>query len=139
MKPIAGKNLPKNIVIYNKRISRARVLVENAFGHMCQKWRIFYSEIQLEPEKVDWIVKCACLLQNILIDLGEIKLKQFSPDDDINEILSPLQNEEEKEQVKKQNENLIEADNNEKIREYLITYFEKNPIKRNLKRKYPSN
>ena len=41
MKPYSGNHLPNAQKIFNRRLSRARAVVENAFGQMCQKWRIF--------------------------------------------------------------------------------------------------
>ena len=38
-------------------------------GHLCQKWRIFYKRIDQAPKKVERIVKAACVLHNVIIDL----------------------------------------------------------------------
>ena len=42
--------------IYNYRLSRARRVVENAFGILTQKFRLFYGRIQLSPEYADKVV-----------------------------------------------------------------------------------
>lgn len=52
--------------IFNYRISRARRIVENAFGIMVSRFRIFEKPIALSPEKADLIVKATCVLHNWL-------------------------------------------------------------------------
>ena len=42
--------------IYNYRLTRARRVVENAFGVLTQKFRLFYGRIQLSPENADKVV-----------------------------------------------------------------------------------
>lgn len=50
--------------VFNYRLSRARRIVENAFGILVSGFRIFESFIALKPEKVDVIVLAACSLHN---------------------------------------------------------------------------
>lgn len=69
MRPFSGQNLSPEHEIFNYSLSRARRLVECAFGIITSKWRILKSEIEIYPDKVDLIVKCICLLHNIIIDL----------------------------------------------------------------------
>lgn len=52
--------------IYNYRLSRARRIVENAFGILCAQFRIFYSSINAKPETVDNIITATCILHNIM-------------------------------------------------------------------------
>ena len=52
--------------IYNYRLSRARRVVENAFGILTQKFRLFYGRIQLSPENADKVILAACVLHNYL-------------------------------------------------------------------------
>lgn len=51
---------------FNKRLSRARRVAENAFGILSKKWRVFQRPMQLEPENVVKVVKAACCLHNFL-------------------------------------------------------------------------
>lgn len=52
--------------VFNNRLSRARRTVENAFGIMCQYWRIFFTPIGVLPETTDNVVFAACILHNLL-------------------------------------------------------------------------
>lgn len=51
---------------YNIRLCKARRVVENAFGILVQKWRIFFRPIATEVETTILIVKTACVLHNFL-------------------------------------------------------------------------
>lgn len=68
MRPYSGRGLTEQQEIYNYRLSRARRVVECAFGILSSKWRILRKEIECHPTKADKIVKCVCLLHNIVID-----------------------------------------------------------------------
>lgn len=61
MKPFATMPTQKEKV-FNYRLSRARIIVENAFGILVSRFRIFESSIVLSPEKVDLIVLAALCL-----------------------------------------------------------------------------
>lgn len=52
--------------IYNYRHCRARRIVENAFGILASRFRVFRSVILLNPDTVTKLVKCACALHNWL-------------------------------------------------------------------------
>ncbi|XP_050676762.1 uncharacterized protein LOC126973479 [Leptidea sinapis] len=62
--------------ILNYRLSRARRTVENAFGIMASRFRIFYTHINLEPENTDKVVKASCVLHNFLIEHSK---KSYAP------------------------------------------------------------
>jgi Plant transposon protein. len=53
--------------IYNYRISRARRIVENAFGIMSSIFRVLRKPILLAPERVDSVVLAVCSLHNWLL------------------------------------------------------------------------
>lgn len=71
MKPYPWRNLSPQESKFNYRLSRARQVVEVAFGILSQRFRIFLSTISLSPTKVEIIVKTCCVLHNYLIDQSD--------------------------------------------------------------------
>lgn len=49
---------------------RGRRVVENAFGLLSARWRIFLKPIETRPAVVDNIVTACCALHNFIIDEG---------------------------------------------------------------------
>ncbi|CDQ61305.1 unnamed protein product [Oncorhynchus mykiss] len=68
MRPYAGRllPLPKPVRIFNKRLSRARLVVECAFGILEARWRMYWRLLGLSPSNVDACVKATCVLHNYL-------------------------------------------------------------------------
>jgi len=48
------------------KLTRARRMVECAFGILCNKWRIFHRAIAFRPDFCDVIVKTCCILHNFV-------------------------------------------------------------------------
>lgn len=65
-KPYPGKNLDQCQRIYNYRLSRARRTIENAFGILVAKWRIFRRAIRADVALVEKIVEATISLNNYL-------------------------------------------------------------------------
>ncbi|KAL0868285.1 hypothetical protein ABMA27_007815 [Loxostege sticticalis] len=62
-KPQLGDQRKK---IFNDRLSRARKVVENAFGILSQKFRIYNRRIQLDPDNADNVIMATCILHNYI-------------------------------------------------------------------------
>ncbi|XP_047032739.1 protein ALP1-like [Helicoverpa zea] len=68
---------------FNYRLCRARRVVENSFGILAQKFRIFNRPIETNVETAIHIVKAACCLHNFIRVKGEtffIDLKEIQSD-----------------------------------------------------------
>ena len=66
LKPFPRKDLTHEKQIFNYRLSRARRCVENAFGVLAARFRIFHTTINMLPSKVDDIVMACVVLHNFL-------------------------------------------------------------------------
>lgn len=67
MKPYPFRNQPGPNRVFNYRLSRARRVVENAFGHIANRFRILRRPIELCPEKAIKVVLAICALHNFLL------------------------------------------------------------------------
>jgi hypothetical protein len=87
MKPFPRRNLSEHERIFNYRLSRARRVVENAFGIFSAKFRVFRSPLAVTTSTVRKIVMATTCLHNFLrnhtdrgnpgeaIDLEEISIE----------------------------------------------------------------
>lgn len=68
MKPYKGQypGSGNPIRIFNYRLSRARRIVENVFGIMASKFRVFQTTIVLHPDKVESVALACMYLHNFL-------------------------------------------------------------------------
>lgn len=68
MKPYPKRNLSIIERAFNYRLSRARRTIENTFGILAGRFRVFHRTIELLPANIDKIVQGACVLHNFFID-----------------------------------------------------------------------
>ena len=66
MRPFARHGLTNKRCIFNYRLSRARRVVENAFGILDNRWRLYNHCIYLNPDNVITAVKATVVLHNLL-------------------------------------------------------------------------
>ena len=71
MKPYPQRLLDKPKRIFNYRLSRARRVVENAFGILTSRFRVFLTTIRLQPEKVTYLILAGCCLHNFLVETNK--------------------------------------------------------------------
>lgn len=67
LKPHPHKNQSNQQRIFSYRLSRARRVVENAFGILSTKFRVLYKPINVHPKKVQKIVLACVILHNMLL------------------------------------------------------------------------
>lgn len=66
MKPYPEKTLTPNQFEFNKRLLRARVVVENSFGILASRFGVFQKPINLEPQNASTVTIASCYLHNFL-------------------------------------------------------------------------
>jgi hypothetical protein len=69
MKSFARKDLSYEERVFNYMLSRARRCTECAFSILTAKWRLLNKAVETNVNKAERIVRCICLLYNIITDL----------------------------------------------------------------------
>lgn len=54
--------------VFNYRLCRARRIVENSFGILAQKFRLYFRKLHSNPGNVEKIILTTCILHNLLRD-----------------------------------------------------------------------
>ena len=66
MKPFPGHILPRDKMIFNYRLCRARLVVENAFSILAAQWRMYHRVLEVQPEVAEKCMKATCVFHNFL-------------------------------------------------------------------------
>lgn len=66
MKPFSLKNMSRDQRIFNYRLSRARRIVENAFGILAHRFRCLLTTMQQKPKNVATIALTCVIIHNML-------------------------------------------------------------------------
>ena len=66
MKPYSHRTQERTERIFSYRLSRARRVIENAFGLLVAVFRVFSTTINLQPETVNQLTLCGVVLHNLL-------------------------------------------------------------------------
>ena len=84
LKPFGRHALTQERKIYNYRLSRARRVIENVFGIMSNRFKMFSTPINLSIDRIDLVVLTCCILHNFLRRLVPhySQIDQFDIDDD---------------------------------------------------------
>lgn len=67
MKPYPGVKLNVSQRVFNYRLSRARRVVENAFGILSNRFRVLRTTIRLSAERTTSLTLACCALHNFLL------------------------------------------------------------------------
>ena len=70
LKPFPFRNQTDEQRIFSYRLSRARRIIENAFGIMSNRFHVLKSPIALAPQKAEKIVLACAILHNVLRKLA---------------------------------------------------------------------
>lgn len=73
LKPYKKNVLSFDEEMFNKRLLRMRKSVECAFGILFAKWRLLSTIIETDVAVTEDIIKCICLLHNVIIDLEGVQ------------------------------------------------------------------
>ena len=72
MKPFPSNSLLTNEQkTFNYRLSRARIVVENAFGHLKARWRRLLKQNDMDVGHIPQVITACCILHNICEVLGD--------------------------------------------------------------------
>nr|CAH7756542.1 unnamed protein product [Callosobruchus chinensis] len=66
MRPYPGRHLNLQKSVFNYRLSRARRIIENSFGILASRWRVYRSPLLCSVKTTEAIVKATTCLHNYL-------------------------------------------------------------------------
>lgn len=86
MKPYSKREMTKEENIFNYRLSRARRIVENAFGILANRFGCLMTCLRVTPETATEIVLSCCILHNLLRDANAPVPRGLLDDEDENHL-----------------------------------------------------
>ncbi|KAJ8913965.1 hypothetical protein NQ315_008956 [Exocentrus adspersus] len=120
LKPYSEKELNTDRSNYNKHLCRARRIIENVFGILANRFRIFHTEIGISVKNTETVVMAACALHDFLRKKNPNYCGEISENENasINEsIMTPLQ---------KGHGSRRCIDDAKRVRELFVEYFKNN-------------
>ena len=67
MTPYCGRDLDAGKFQHNKKLSKETVCIENAFGILTSRWRVFSNIMHVNPENADHVIMSGILLHNFFM------------------------------------------------------------------------
>ena len=77
MKPYPQRGLNRQQRLFNYRLSRARRVVENAYGILAQRFQCLLKVLQLHPRGVEKVTLACCILHNLLRDQNPVNFMRM--------------------------------------------------------------
>ncbi|XP_069588343.1 uncharacterized protein [Ranitomeya imitator] len=74
LKPYSSRDLTRTKRVFNYCLTRARRVVECAFGILTTKWRVLLTAMKLHTETVDEVVKACVVLHNYVISQEPVSM-----------------------------------------------------------------
>ena len=82
---VESPSTPSQERLFNDRLSRARMVIENAFGRLKGRWRCFLKRLDLQTSPVPSVVTSCVVLHNMCEIYGDHCLQEW-----VNETSSPV-------------------------------------------------
>ncbi|XP_068118950.1 uncharacterized protein [Hyperolius riggenbachi] len=76
MRPYAQRDMSLKKKVFNQRLTKARQVVECAFGILSNKWRIFHTALKMKPQYAIAVVKATCVLHNYVRTLDGMNTEE---------------------------------------------------------------
>ncbi|KAK3920528.1 Protein ALP1-like [Frankliniella fusca] len=67
MRPYPKKRLTDEQRVFNYRLSRARLTIENSFGILCARWQILHKPLRMKVENAENLFKALVCLHNFVM------------------------------------------------------------------------
>lgn len=124
-KPHSKRDLERDERIFNYRLSRARRIVENAFGILANRFGCLLTTLRLEPKTCTSVVLACCCLHNILRDhtVGYLTGNVDEEDKDHNLIPAPWRRNKQLLDGRGDGARNTASQQGKGVRDYLTTYF----------------